>query len=289
MKNFKIQKAYQMFICIVCVFIILPGCSGGVFGGGRWDKPNPPTITAYSFNGVTGTVAGTINETAKTIAVTMPFSTDVTTLVATYTTNGKSVKVGATVQASATTANNFTGPVLYTVTGTDSSTATYTVTVTVASAISKAITAFSIDGVPGTINPIAHTILVTMPFGTNITGSGPAPMIATYNATASDVRVANVPQTSPATAPRDFSNLVVYTVTAVDTSAVAYTVIVKVASAIANAITAFSIDGVTGTINPTSKTIAVIMPFGTNILGSGPAPMIASYTATATDVRVAKV
>jgi len=50
-------------------------------------------ITAYSIAGFPA-VAGTINEAAKTIAVTMPFGTDVTALVATFTTTGSSVKVG---------------------------------------------------------------------------------------------------------------------------------------------------------------------------------------------------
>ena len=47
----------------------------------------------------------------------MPPGTDVTALVATFTTTGASVKVGSTVQVSGTTANDFTYPVVYTVTG----------------------------------------------------------------------------------------------------------------------------------------------------------------------------
>jgi len=85
-------------------------------------------IKAFSLNGV----SGTINETAKTIAVTMPHGTDVTALVATFTTTGTSVKVGSNVQISGTTANNFTSPVTYTVTAADATTQNYTVTVPVA-------------------------------------------------------------------------------------------------------------------------------------------------------------
>jgi hypothetical protein len=50
--------------------------------------------------------------------------------VATFTTTGSSVKIGSTVQVSGTTANDFTGPIIYTVTAADGSTATYTVSVT---------------------------------------------------------------------------------------------------------------------------------------------------------------
>ena len=84
-------------------------------------------ITAYSLGGHTGT----INEGAKTIAVSVPNGTDVTTLVATFTTTGASVKVGSVVQTTGSTKNDFTSPVTYIVAAADSSTQNYVVTVTV--------------------------------------------------------------------------------------------------------------------------------------------------------------
>lgn len=83
-------------------------------------------ITAFSLNGV----VGTINETDKTIAVTL-LGTSVTALVATFNTTGASVKVGSTIQISGTMAHNFTSPVVYIVTAADASIQAYTVTVTV--------------------------------------------------------------------------------------------------------------------------------------------------------------
>lgn len=89
--------------------------------------PSPAkAITSYFL----GSFAGTINESAKTISVEVPYPTDVTALVATFTTTGSSVKVGSTVQTSGATANDFTSPVTYTVTAADASTQNYTVTVT---------------------------------------------------------------------------------------------------------------------------------------------------------------
>jgi hypothetical protein len=85
-------------------------------------------ITAYSFTSPAAT--GVINEGAHTIAVLVPAGTNVTALVATFTTTGASVKVGITVQTSDVTANNFTSPVTYTVTAADASTQDYVVTVT---------------------------------------------------------------------------------------------------------------------------------------------------------------
>jgi hypothetical protein len=90
-------------------------------------------ITAYSLNGL----AGIVNETAKTISLTMPYGTNVTAQVATFTTSGAGVMVVAVAQTSGITANNFTSPVAYTVTASDSTTAAYTVTVTVATAAGR--------------------------------------------------------------------------------------------------------------------------------------------------------
>ena len=87
-------------------------------------------LTAFSFTSPSAT--GTIDESAKTISVIVPNGTNVTAMVATFTTTGSSVKVGTTVQVSGTTPNNFTNPVVYIVTAADSSTATYTATVSVA-------------------------------------------------------------------------------------------------------------------------------------------------------------
>jgi len=176
-------------------------------------------ITAYSLAGVTGT----INETAKTIAVNMPNGTNVTALVATFTTTGAGVKVGAVAQTSGTTANDFTSPVAYTVTAADGTTATYTVTVTVASSSAKAITAYSLNAVAGSIDETAKTIAVTMPNGTNVTA-----LVATFTTTGTGVKVGAVAQTS-GTTPNDFTSPVAYTVTAADSTTATYTVTVTVA------------------------------------------------------------
>ena len=68
----------------------------------------------------------------RTIAVTMPYATNVSALVASFTTTGASVAVGAVAQSGGSTANNFSSPLTYSVSAADGSTASYTVTVTVA-------------------------------------------------------------------------------------------------------------------------------------------------------------
>ena len=157
-------------LLIVLSSISVSACSN-VFGAD--DNPNDPksnsytgsnkAITAFSFSlpSATGTISGT------NIAVTVPYGTNVTALVATFTITGQAIAVGSTAQVSGTTPNDFTNPVVYSVTGKDSSTTNYTVTVTAAPSISpKAITAFSFanPAVTGVItgNAIAITVPYTM-------------------------------------------------------------------------------------------------------------------------------
>lgn len=99
-------------------------------------KVTPLTTTAKRLTsfGVTvggNLIAGTINEAAKTVAITVPALTVVTGLVATFTHTGVSAKIGATVQVSGTTANNFTSAVTYIITDAANNTQNYVVTVTV--------------------------------------------------------------------------------------------------------------------------------------------------------------
>ena len=75
----------------------------------------------------------TIDSEGFTIDVTMPLGTNVTELVATFTISGAAtISVGAIEQVSATTANDFTDPVVYTVTSESGDVITeWTVSVTV--------------------------------------------------------------------------------------------------------------------------------------------------------------
>ena len=222
------KKYSKMLFLVLLLAAVVAGC------GESHTNNVPPNsnkaITAFSLNGA----SGAINEAAKTIAVTMPFSTpSVTALVATFSTTGKSVKVGATTQISGITPNNFTNPVLYTVTATDGTAVNYTVTVTVASGNAKSITAYSIAGPAGPVTStiIGTAITVTMPFGTTDVTA----LVATFETTGANVTVDLVTQQS-GTTPNDFTSPVIYTVTAADTTTQTYTVTVALAAAPAPAI-----------------------------------------------------
>ena len=231
-------------------------------------------ITAYSLDGT----SGTIDEAAKTIAVTKPFGTNVTMLVATFTSTGASVKVGTADQVSGTTQNDFTSPVAYIVTAANNTTATYTVTVTVASNTAKAITAYSLAGTAGTIDEVAKTIAVTKSFGTDVTA-----LVATFTTTGASVQIGATPQVS-GTTPNSFTAPKAYIVTAADSSTATYTVTVTVAADTAKAISAYSFVGYAanaGTIDEAAKTITVNLPSGTSKTN-----LIANFTTTGASVKI---
>jgi len=102
-------------------------------------------ITAFDFAGLTPLVTGSINETAHTISLTVPYGTNVTALVPTI------IITGASVSPASGAAQNFTSSVVYTVTAENSSTQNYTVSVNVSPQITYTITSSS--GTGGSISP----------------------------------------------------------------------------------------------------------------------------------------
>ena len=100
------------------------------------DADNEKRILSFTIDDV----EGEINETAKTVTLTMPEGTDVTELVPTI-----EVSEGATVSPDSGEAQDFTNPVEYTVTAQNGTTAVYTVTVFV---------------IGGTLEPTGKTVLI---------------------------------------------------------------------------------------------------------------------------------
>lgn len=166
-------------------------------------------ITAFSINGVDGVIAYPF------ITVTLPWGTDLTGLVANFTTTGQTVTSNAAVQQSGVSANDFTDPVVYTVTAEDGSSQDYTVQVRMLSPY-KEITAYSINGSSGNIT--GNTITVNLTSGTDVTA-----LVAEFTTTGQSVAVGGFVQQSGLTA-NDFTNSVTYIVTAEDGSTFDYTV-----------------------------------------------------------------
>ncbi len=261
MKNGRTMKnifKYAVIALITAAFGFIACANSG--SGGGVTKSSEKAITAFGFGSPAAT--GVIDQANHAISVDVPYLTDTAALVAVFTTTGAIVTIGDAEQTSGTTVNDFTDPVTYTVTAEDGSAQNYTVTVAVAASWAKAITGFAFESpaVIGTINETNHTIAVTVPYGTNVASLTP---VITHTGASIN------PASGEA---QDFRSLVTYKVTAADSSEQNYIVTVTVAASSAKAIIgfAFTNPAATGIINETNHTIAVTVPFGTNVLSLTP-------------------
>ena len=167
-------------------------------------------------------ISATINGTS--ITATVPNGTDVSTLVATFTTSPKAtVTVKNVTQQSGKNLNDFTTIVSYIVTAEDGSMKTFTVSVSELPKLSsdKDFLSFSIKTplVNGII--LGTTINLVVPDGTLLSS-----LIANFTVSPkATVKIAAADQTSGLTS-NNFTSTVVYTVTAEDGSTKNYTVII---------------------------------------------------------------
>jgi len=234
-------------------------------------KSDAKNLSAFSFESLNPTVSASISGTS--ITATVPYGTQVTGLIATFTASNLAVvHVGSELQESGKTSNDFTSPVTYTVTAENGSTQTYTVTVNIAApSSSKELISFRFPAlnVDGIINETS--VSVSVPFGTSISS-----LVATFTTSnLATVTISGTPQISGTTA-NNFETNLLYTVIAQDGSTKEYTVSVMVATpSTAKDITAFSFTslGLSGTIQDTNITLTV--PFGTTVSN-----LIATFTSS---------
>ncbi len=210
------HKQFVSFPAVVLVVLAMTviGCNSG--GGGNnpvsSTSSSSKQLTEFHFESPAG--IGVIDESAKTVSVTVPYGTDVTSLIAFFSTTGAETTVNGEEQESGVTENDFSTPVTYRVTAEDDSTVDYTVTVIVAENDAKDITSFTIEGQSDSVI-IGTDITVIMPYGTDVSSLSPAIIHtgASINPASGQAQ--------------DFTNPVVYTVTAEDSSIKEYTVTVS--------------------------------------------------------------
>ena len=218
---------FKSILIVLMLSLALAGCGGGGGGGGGSNGAGgsgggttpglPKSITSFSL----ANVVGVIDETNKTISVTVPFGTNLTALIANFSSTGSNVLVGGVTQYSGITPNDFTNPLAYVVLASDGSNVSYSVTVTVAPNSPKSFTSFSLSGWPGVVDEATRSIIVSMPSGSAVTA-----LVATFTSTGAGVSVGGVAQTSGMTV-NDFSNPVIYTVSAADGTTANYTVTIS--------------------------------------------------------------
>ena len=156
-------------------------------------------------------VMGVIDENAKTVTLTFPDGTDVSHLTPTI-----KVSQYATVDPASGVEQDFSEPVRYTVTAFNGTTAEYMVSAIVFDAENeKSILSFRIDAVDceGVVDETGKTVTLNLPVETDVTQLVPT-IVVSEGATVD-------PASGVA---QDFSNPVVYTVTALNGSTAEYTV-----------------------------------------------------------------
>jgi hypothetical protein len=157
------QQAYWINLLLIavlsCAVLSFTACPGPGNANDPGSQSSAKAITAFSINDV----VGIINENAKTIAITLPYDTGVSSLMPVI-----SVSPGASVYPASGDSVDFSSPQTYTVTAENGSTVQYTVTVALAPDTrrdGKAITAFSINDVAAAIDETEKTITLTLPAG----------------------------------------------------------------------------------------------------------------------------
>ncbi len=201
---------------------------------------------ASSNPGLSQDVSGVVNESAKTVTVTLPPLTSVNSIVATFSISPKSTcKVGTVAQQIGTTANDFTNAVSYVVTAEDGTQQSYTVNVSVTKSTEAKLVSFNFrkqfnpslsQDYTGVIDEVNKKVTFNLPPFTQV-----ANLIASFTSSAgSGVKIAAVNQQSDVTA-NNFSTPLSYIVTAQDATTVqTYVVTANVALSDQNFITSFS-------------------------------------------------
>jgi hypothetical protein len=239
-KKYVLQAVALAMLAIVAVTVVSCGDDDPAPA-----KSSEKEILSFSFQALSPVINAQINGTNITAQVA--FGTDVTNLVPTIT-----LSTLATVNPGTGVAQNFTNPVSYTVTAEDGTSQVYTVTVTVASSSSKDMLAFVFGGFDPAITAelSGNNVTATVPFGTNVTALVPT------------ITVSPLANVSPASGEaQNFTNPVVYTVTAQDGSTAQYTVTVNFQPNTANDILTFIFEAydpdVVGVISGTNITLTL--------------------------------
>jgi hypothetical protein len=207
-------------------------------------------ILTFDIMGVTPSI------TANAVSLTVPFNTNPAALSPTISIDG------ATIAPASGASQNFTDPVIYTVTAEDGTTHQYTVTVTVARNFAKDITSFKIGSAEGVIG--ANSIAITVPYGS--TASSLTPTISS-----SGVLI------EPGSGvPNDFTSTTNYVVTADDGTKHTYSVTVTVAQNDAKDISTFTILGAQGNI--VGSAISLTVPYGTVLSSLTPTISITGHS-----------
>ncbi|WP_337104104.1 S-layer homology domain-containing protein [Paenibacillus sp. YIM B09110] len=168
---------------------------------------------------------GVIDPDDHTITFDIPYGTDLSVTKAEFVTTGDHLEINGVEQISGVTETDLSlSPVIHAV-DSDYSSIPYTVILNIGLNPAKELTSFKITNPErnGVVNQVNHTIMITVPYGTNVTQIAP-----TFTSTGSTVKVGIENQVSGVTT-QNFTNPVTYSVYAADGTIQDYVVTVIVA------------------------------------------------------------
>ena len=233
-------------------------------------------ILDYSFPEQTGPATITSNLAQHKVDIEVEYGTDLSHLVATFSLSyGAYAEVSGVSQTSGSTVNDFSsGTLVYTITAEDSTTTQdWDINVTVGPASSaKNILNFDLPNQVGneTIDTINYTVDLDVQYGTNVSDLVADFTLSQY----ASATVNGVSQTSGSTH-NDFTNPVIYTVMAQDSSTQDWTVTVNVLPNTETDILSYSFPEQTApaTINTNNHTVDIEVEYGTDV-----SQLVATFT-----------
>ncbi|WP_340153502.1 DUF5018 domain-containing protein [uncultured Marivirga sp.] len=215
-------------------------------------------ITEFSISSISPEVTGSIDVENLKIEIDVPSGTDLTTLSPSI-----SVSENATVSPASGTSQDFTNPVIYTVTAENGTSVEYTVTVNVLKNTNAKIETFVFKGfeteLAASIDEENKMITAVISRDYDITKLKPT------------IIISDLASVTPASETEvDFSEDVIYTVVAEDGTEVNYTVSIRYELRTGNAMVSFDLEEFTpvvnGTIDEDSKTVSLTLPWNTSDL-----------------------
>ncbi len=261
----------SLFLVSILMTMFSLNCGGGNSSNSNYPRfsSTDNDIVIFNFtssknNKLSGDITGVITDSE--INLEIPYTADLTPLVAEFTSNSITVEVNGVAQISGVTGNDFSNPVEYTVKAESGDTRVYSVIVKKAPSGEKELKSFTINGMSGQIDNANGNISIELPPRTP-----KSELISVFDSAGESVTVGGVVQQSSVTT-NDFSSQVVYRVTAYDRSEKDYKVNVSVLKDSANSINMFAfkaennpalpgdVNGVIGDGN-----IKLIVPFRSSV------------------------
>ncbi len=216
------MKNLKRILILFGLVLFAIGCSKDDNSAPIIELSGAKNITSFQFlmtdnPALTNHITTSINETSRSISTVVEGTTDITALV-------PNIAVANKATVSPTGAQDFSKPVVYTVTAEDGSESIYSATISVTQSDSKQINSFKFlasenvalsSDIEGIIDENTKTIKTTVPFGTLVIALTPSLEISTS-------------ATLALSGQQDFSAPVIYSITAEDGSTNSYTVTVTV-------------------------------------------------------------